>query len=79
MAKGQIIINRQKAVFNSKHRHLPEELMLSIYSGGGVEYAFAIEVTGTWILKQDSENSRVPVPTFGSKVTERTLRLHIDL
>lgn len=57
MAKCQIIVNRQKAAFNRKHRHLPEEPTLSIHTGSQVEYAFAVELSGTWVLKQDYDNS----------------------
>lgn len=55
--KCQIIVNRAKAAFNRKHRNLPEEPTLSIHTGSKIEYAFAVELTGTWILKQDYEHS----------------------
>lgn len=57
MAKCQVIINRQKAAFNRKHTHMPEEATISIHTGSTIEYAYAIELTGAWILKQDYANS----------------------
>ena len=57
MAKCQVIINRQKAAFNRKHKHMPEEPTISIHSGSEIEYAFAVKLTGEWILKQDYANS----------------------
>lgn len=55
--KCQVIINRQKAAFNRKNTHMPEEATISIHSGGQVEYAYAVLLTGEWILKQDYANS----------------------
>lgn len=56
--KCQVIINRQKAAFNRKNKHMPEEATISIHSGGKVEYAYAVRLLGDdWILKQDYANS----------------------
>ena len=58
MKKTQLIINRQKASFNRKHRGtLPEEPTISIHCGSDVDYAYGVRLGGDWVLKQDYANS----------------------
>ena len=54
MATTRIIINRQKAAHNRKFKHrLPEEPTISIHSGGEIDYAYGVELTGTWRIIQN--------------------------
>ena len=56
--KTQIIINRQKAASNWKYKgRLPEEPTISIHTGGEVDYAYAVQLGGDWILKQNYAES----------------------
>ena len=54
MKPTKLIINRQKAGFNRKHKEtLPEEPTISIHSGGEIDYAYAVKLSGDWILQQN--------------------------
>lgn len=75
MAKCQIIVNRQKAAFNRKHKNLPEEPTLSIHTGSEIEYAYAVELTGKWVLKQDYDNS----PCSGAHIWLEGLRENLKI
>ena len=58
MKPTKLIINRQKAGFNRKHKDtLPEEPTISIHSGGEIDYAFAVRLSGDWILQQNYATS----------------------
>ena len=58
MKSTQLIINRQKAAANRKYKGvLPEEPTISIHTGSEIDYAYAVKLTGDWILKQDYANS----------------------
>ena len=58
MKPTKLIINRQKAQFNRKHRGtLPEEPTISIHRGGEIDYAFVVKLSGDWILKQNYAES----------------------
>lgn len=54
MKPTKLIINRQKAQFNRKHHGtLPEEPTISIHQGGEIDYAYAVKLSGDWILQQN--------------------------
>ena len=54
----KLIINRQKAQFNRKHHGtLPEEPTISIHSGGEIDYAYAVKLSGDWTLQQNYDHS----------------------
>lgn len=54
MKPTKLIINRQKAAFNRKHHgKLPEEPTISIHSGGEIDYAYAVKLSGDWVLQQN--------------------------
>ena len=54
MKPTKLIINRQKAAANRKyHGTLPEEPTISIHSGGEIDYAYAVKLSGDWILQQN--------------------------
>ena len=54
----KLIINRQKAAFNRKHKGtLPEEPTISIHCGSEIDYAFAVRLGSDWILKQNYAES----------------------
>lgn len=54
MRPTKLIINRTKAAFNRKHKDdLPEEPTISIHCGSEIDYAFAVKLTGEWILLQN--------------------------
>ena len=56
--KCRIIINRHKSLFNRKNYGvLPEEPTISLVTSKGREYAYQVELTGRWVLKQDYEKS----------------------
>ena len=58
MKPTKIIINRQKAAFNRKHRgKLPEEPTISIHTGSEIDYAFAVDLIGKWTLQQNYDTS----------------------
>lgn len=58
MKPTKLIINRQKAGFNRKHKEsLPEEPTISIHQGGEIDYAFAVKLSGEWILQQNYATS----------------------
>lgn len=59
MAKvTRIIVNRQKASFNRKHKgKLPEEPVFSIHKGNEIDYAYGVRLIGNWNLIQDYANS----------------------
>lgn len=80
MKKTQIIINRQKAAANRKYKgRIPEEPTISIHEGSEVDYAFAVKLSGDWILKQDYANSPCSgahiwlesTPNSGLEITHR--------
>ena len=54
----KLIINRQKAAFNRKHKGvLPEEPTISIHVGRQIDYAYAVVLGGDWVIKQDYARS----------------------
>ena len=54
----KLIINRQKAAFNRKHKGvLPEEPTISIHVGSQIDYAYAVVLGGDWVIKQDYARS----------------------
>ena len=54
MKPTKLIINRQKASFNRKHKdRLPEEPTISIHCGGEIDYAYAVKLSGDWVLQQN--------------------------
>ena len=58
MALIRIIVNRQKAAFNRKHKGtLPEEPAISIHDGDEIDYAYGVRLTGEWNIVQDYANS----------------------
>lgn len=58
MKPTRVIINRQKAAFNRKNKEvLPEEPTISIHRGREIDYAYAIRLSGDWVLKQDYAHS----------------------
>ena len=58
MKPTKLIINRQKASENRKYRgKLPEVATISIHSGGTIDYAYAVKLSGDWILQQNYDTS----------------------
>ena len=58
MKPTKLIINRQKASENRKYRgKLPEVATISIHSGGTIDYAYAVKLSGDWILQQNYATS----------------------
>ena len=80
MKPTKIIINRVKASFNRKHKDsLPEEPTISIHTGGDVDYAYAVKLSGEWVLQQNYSVSPCggahiwieSTPTSGLEITHR--------
>ncbi len=59
MKPTKLIINRQKPAANYKYRgKLPEEPTISIHRGGGeIDCAYAVKLSGDWILQQNYDVS----------------------
>ena len=81
MKPTKLIINRSKAGFNRKHHGaLPEEPTISIHSGGEIDYAYAVKLSGDWILQQNYATSPCggahiwlsSTPTSELEITHRT-------
>ena len=54
----KLIINRQRASDNRKYKgKLPEQPTISIHTGGEIDYAYAVKLTGDWILQQNYDVS----------------------